>query len=58
VERSDAVARPVRPSQRVRSPRVWLFREPMTLFFWGLLYILVGWLLEVSLGYFDSLTSY
>jgi hypothetical protein len=30
-------ARPVRPDQRVRSPRVWLFHEPTTLFFWGLL---------------------
>jgi hypothetical protein len=28
-------ARPVRPDQRVRSPRVWLFREPTTLFFRG-----------------------
>jgi hypothetical protein len=36
---------------------VWLFREPTALFFWRLLYILVGRLLEVSLGHFDSLTS-
>jgi hypothetical protein len=50
-------ARPVRPDQRVRSPRVWLFREPTALFFRGLLYILVGRLLGVSLGLFDSLTS-
>jgi hypothetical protein len=27
----------VRPDQRIRSPRVWLFREPTTLFFRGLL---------------------
>jgi hypothetical protein len=33
-------ARQVRPDQRVRSPRVWLFREPTALFFRGLLYIL------------------
>jgi hypothetical protein len=26
---------PVRPDQRIRSPRVWLFREPMALFFRG-----------------------
>jgi hypothetical protein len=50
-------ARPVRLEQRVRSPRVWLFHEPTALFFRGLLYILVGWLLGVSLGHFDSLTS-
>jgi hypothetical protein len=50
-------ARPVKPDQRVRSPRVWLFREPTALFFRRLLYILVGRLLEVSLGHFDSLTS-
>jgi hypothetical protein len=58
--RSGAIgrcARPVRPNQRVRSPRVWLFREPTTLFFRGLLYILVGRLLGAPLGHFDSLTS-
>jgi hypothetical protein len=43
VERPDAVARPVRLDQRVRSPRVWLFREPTTLFFWGSYkYLLAG----------------
>jgi hypothetical protein len=30
-------AHPVKLDQHVRSPRVWLFREPMTLFFRGLL---------------------
>jgi hypothetical protein len=51
-------ARPVRPDQRVGSPRVWLFREPTALFFRGLLYILVGRLLGVSLGHFDTLTFF
>jgi hypothetical protein len=50
-------ARPVRPDQRVRSPRVWLFREPTTLFFWGLLYILVGQLKALTLALFDILVS-
>jgi hypothetical protein len=50
-------AHSVRPDQHVRSPRVWLFREPTALFFRGLLYILIGQLLEVPLGHFDSLTS-
>jgi hypothetical protein len=31
------VARPVKPDQHVRSPRVWLFHESTTLFFWGFL---------------------
>jgi hypothetical protein len=51
-------ARPVRPDQCVQSLRVWLFREPTTVFFRGLLYILVGRLLEDSLGHFDSLTFF
>jgi hypothetical protein len=50
-------ARPVRPDQRVRSPRVWQFREPTTLFFRGLLYILV-WPAPRSLSWtFDILVS-
>jgi hypothetical protein len=49
VERPDAV--------RVRSPRVWLFREPTALFFRGLLYILVGRLKAYSLAFFDILVS-
>jgi hypothetical protein len=51
-------ARPVRPDQRVRSPHVWLFHEPTTLFFRGLLYILVGRLLEVSLRHLIYLWAY
>jgi hypothetical protein len=50
-------AHPVRPDQRVRSPRVWLFHELMALFFRGLLYILVGWLKAHSLALFDILVS-
>jgi hypothetical protein len=48
-------AHPVRSDQRVRSPRVWLFREPRALFFWGLLYILGGRLLAPSLGHLTYL---
>jgi hypothetical protein len=50
-------ARPVRPDQRVRSPRVWLFLEPTALFFRGLLYILVGQLKAHSLALFVILVS-
>jgi hypothetical protein len=51
-------ARLVRPDQHVRSPRVWLFHEPTTLFLQGLLYILVGQLFGATLGHFDSLTFF
>jgi hypothetical protein len=34
---TERCARPVRLDQRIWSPRVWLFREPTTLFFQGLL---------------------
>jgi hypothetical protein len=50
-------ARLIRPDQRVWSPRVCLFHEPTTLFFRGLLYILVGRLKALTIALFDILMS-
>jgi hypothetical protein len=54
---TERCARLFRPDKRVRSPRVWLFREPTTLLFRGLLYILVGRLKAHTLALFDILVS-